>query len=108
MATKEITKREPKYPGPELEPELILAPEEEPRGKGKTVARLSLLWDHRQFLFRCAAIGLVASTLIAFLIPARYTATTQLMPPDQAGQGMASMLSALSKSVGDLGGIGTE
>ncbi len=108
MATKEITKREPKYPGPELEPELILAPEEEPRGKGKTVARLSLLWDHRQFLFRCAAIGLVASTLIAFLIPARYTATTQLMPPDQAGQGMASMLAALSKSVGDLGGIGTE
>jgi capsule polysaccharide export protein KpsE/RkpR len=108
MATKEITKREPHYPGPELEPELILAPEEEPGGKGKTVARLSLLWDHRRLLLRCAAIGLVASTLIAFLIPVRYTATTQLMPPDQAGQGMASMLAALSKSVGDLGGIGTE
>jgi capsule polysaccharide export protein KpsE/RkpR len=52
--------------------------------------------------------GFVALAIIAFLIPVRFTSTTQLMPPDQAGQGMASMLAALSKSVGDLGGIGTE
>lgn len=107
MATKEITKREPQYPGPELEPELILGTGGQAREKWM-VASLGLLWDRRRFLFRCAAIGLVASTIIAFLIPVRYTSTTQLMPPDQSGQGMASMLAVLGKSGGDLGGIGAE
>lgn len=107
MATKEITKRESQYPGPELEPELILDAEEEPRETGRTVARLGLLWEQRRFLFRCAAIGLVASTIIAFLIPPRYTSTTRLMPPDQSGQGMASMLAALGKA-GGLGAVGGE
>jgi capsule polysaccharide export protein KpsE/RkpR len=111
MATKEITKRESQYPGPELEPELVLDAEEQPRAPGKAVAQLGLLWEHRRFLFRRAAIGLVASTIIAFLIPLRYTSTTRLMPPDQAGQGMASMLAALGKgggAGGDLGSIGGE
>jgi uncharacterized protein involved in exopolysaccharide biosynthesis len=108
MATKEITKREPQYPGPNLEPGLILGTEEELRGKGKTVARLTLLWDQRRFLFRSAALGLIASTILAFLIPVRYTSTTQLMPPDQAGQGMATMLAALGKAGGELAGIGSE
>ena len=30
------------------------------------------------------------------------------MPPDQTGQGMASMLAALGKASGDMGGIGAE
>jgi uncharacterized protein involved in exopolysaccharide biosynthesis len=106
MATKEITKRESQYPGSELEPELVLDAEEQPRTPGRTVAQVGLLWEHRRALFRRAAIGLVASTIIAFLIPPRYTSTTRLMPPDQAGQGMASMLSALGKAAGDIGGIG--
>src|ERR1700693_2414729 len=106
MATKEITKRGSQYPGPELESELILDAEEEARAKRRTVARLGLLWEHRRFVLRWAAIGLVASTIIAFLIPVRYTSTTRLMPPDQAGQGMASMLASLGKAGGDIGGIG--
>ena len=44
----------------------------------QAVARLRLLWEHRGLLFRGALIGLVLSTLIAFLIPTRYEATTQL------------------------------
>lgn len=70
------------------------------------VGRLSLLWQERRFLFRCSAIALASSIVIVFLIPVRYTSTTRLMPPDQAGQGMASMLAAVSKSAGDLGTIG--
>src|ERR1017187_6418489 len=35
-------------------------------------------------------------------------ANRQLMPPDQAGQGMTSMLAALTKGGGDMGGIGAE
>ncbi|MGD1081705.1 MAG: lipopolysaccharide biosynthesis protein [Candidatus Sulfotelmatobacter sp.] len=45
---------------------------------------------------------------MAFLIPPRFTSTTRLMPPDQAGQGMASMLASIGKAVGDIGGIGGE
>src|ERR1700684_587012 len=106
MATKEIAKRQPQYAEPDLEPELVL--EAEPRETGQAVARLRLIWEQRRFLFRCAAIGLLASTIIAFLIPLRYSSTTRLMPPDQAGQGMASMLAALGKGGADLGGIGGE
>jgi capsule polysaccharide export protein KpsE/RkpR len=109
MATKEITKREPQYPGPELEPDLILGAAEEHRAKERRlVTRLTLLWDRRRVLFRCAAIGFVALAIISFLIPVRFTSTTQLMPPDQAGQGMASALAALGKSGGDMAGIGAE
>jgi capsule polysaccharide export protein KpsE/RkpR len=52
-------------------------------------------------------MGLVASTAAAFLIPPRYTTTTRLMPPDQAGQGLASMMAALGKS-SELGSLGAE
>jgi capsule polysaccharide export protein KpsE/RkpR len=67
---------------------------------------LRLLWDCRRTLFRDAAIGLLASTLIAFLIPRSYTSTTQLMPPDtQSSSGMAMMAAMATKSVGNLAGM---
>jgi capsule polysaccharide export protein KpsE/RkpR len=106
MATKEITKRQAEYPEPVLEPELISEAGDRPRNRGQVVAMIALLWDRRQFLFRRAAIAFVASSILALIIPVRYTSTTRLMPPDQAGQGMASMLAAVSKASGDIGGIG--
>src|SRR5215469_10417379 len=45
--------------------------------------RFRLLWDSRRILLSATAIGLLASTLVAFLIPRSYTSTAQLMPPDQ-------------------------
>ena len=69
------------------------------------------MWQERRFLLRCAAIGMVISIIIVLLIPVRFTSTTRLMPPDQAGAGMASMLAALGKGSGggsDLGMIGSE
>ena len=75
-------------------------------GTGRIVAKIALLWEQRQFLFRRTAIALVASSIIVFLIPVRYTSTTRLMPPDQAGQGITSMLAAVGKASGDIGGIG--
>ena len=104
MATRNIIRRQPRYEEPEVEPELITASAEEER---KTVERLRILWDHRAVLYRWAAIGLAASTAIAFLISPRYTTTTRLMPPDQAGQGLATMVAALGKST-ELGSLGTE
>jgi uncharacterized protein involved in exopolysaccharide biosynthesis len=63
----------------------------------RLVSRLRLLWSQRSFLFRIVVYGLVLSTLIAFLIPSRYTSETRLMPPDnQSGSGLAMMAATLT------------
>lgn len=107
MATREIAKR---YTEPELEAELVSIPEGEAREGGNSVEKWRLLWENRELLYRSVLVGLVASTIIVVLIPARYTTTSRLMPPDQASQGIASMVAALGKGGGssDLGSIGTE
>ena len=67
---------------------------------------LRLLWDHRRFFLRAVGLGLAASTLFAFLLPKRYTATTQLMPPDaQSTSGMAMMALAAKAGGGGMGSI---
>jgi uncharacterized protein involved in exopolysaccharide biosynthesis len=67
---------------------------------------LRLFWDRRKFFFRAIAIGLVGSTVLAFLIPKSYTSTTQLMPPDsQSASGMAMMAALAGKAGGGLGSI---
>ena len=106
MATREIAKRQPQYTDPEIDPELIPIPDQATLG-GRSVAKLRVLWDRRKLLFRWFVIGVVGSLILAFIIPIRYTATTRLMPPDQAGQGIASMFAALGKS-SELGALGSE
>jgi capsule polysaccharide export protein KpsE/RkpR len=64
---------------------------------------LRLFWDQRRFLLRIAAYGLVASTLIAFLIPKRYQSTARLMPPDTQSSSGLAMMAALSARTGGLG-----
>ncbi len=66
--------------------------------------RLRLLWDRRRFLFRAGAIGLLASTLVAFLIPKSYTSTAQLMPPDQQSSSALAMMAGMASKAG--GGLG--
>jgi uncharacterized protein involved in exopolysaccharide biosynthesis len=95
-----------RQPVPELpEHDLPTAPglQEPPQG---SVAYLRLLWEHRRLLFRVAVYALLASTLAAFLIPARYESTARLMPPDnQSGSGLTTAVAAMS-GVGGLGGTG--
>lgn len=70
----------------------------------RLVARLRLFWEARKLLFAAFVLGAMVSLGLAFLIPSRYEATTQLMPPDgQSSSGMA-MLSALAGRTGGLGG----
>ena len=68
----------------------------------RLLARVRLLWNDRRFLVRCGLAGLLAATIIAFLIPKRYESTAQLMPPEAQSPGNLAMLTALSGS----GGIG--
>jgi uncharacterized protein involved in exopolysaccharide biosynthesis len=98
-----------RQPVPEL-PEhhlpLATGPEETPQASGNSVVYLRLLWEHRRLLAQVALYGLLASTLVAFIIPARYESTARLMPPDnQSASGLAAAAAAMSGSVGGLAGI---
>jgi capsule polysaccharide export protein KpsE/RkpR len=101
-----------RHPVPEL-PEHDLpvtpGPEGTPQDSGNSVAYVRLLWEHRQMLARVALWGLVASTLLAFLIPVRFESTARLMPPDSSQSGgLAMAAAALSGGAGGLGGIATD
>jgi uncharacterized protein involved in exopolysaccharide biosynthesis len=64
------------------------------------------LWSQRTFLWKAAIAGLLAGTLVAFLLPKRYESTTQLMPPDnQSGAGLA-MLAGMEAGPGRTTGGG--
>ena len=68
-----------------------------------------LFWEHRGFVLRAGAYALVASTLVALVIPARYQSVTRLMPPDSqssSGLGLFAGMSARNgASAGALTGI---
>jgi uncharacterized protein involved in exopolysaccharide biosynthesis len=68
-------------------------------------AILLLFWNHRRELVCTTAIGFLVATAVAFLIPATYTSTTQLMPPDSQSSSGLAMISALAKVGGGLGSM---
>ncbi len=79
--------------------EITLVEELEDRQRhDRAIARLRLLWDHRGFLFDALVLGLVASLVIAFLIPSRYESTTRLMPPDDQAQGLGMVAGLLGRT----------
>ena len=71
------------------------APPAEPARMQLVVARL--LWDQRAFILQWCARGLVIATIMAVLVPNRYSATTRLMPPESSGGSGMAMISALVK-----------
>jgi capsule polysaccharide export protein KpsE/RkpR len=74
----------------------------------RTVANLRLVWEHRRMLRRAGLSALLASTLIAFLIPKRYEATTQIMPPEGvSGVGMAMLDTLSARGSGESTGGGS-
>lgn len=101
----------------ELEPvsEDLLDPREDLSGQPPEPVQapliiLRLLWDQRAFILRWAVRGLIISTIIALLVPNRYTATTRLMPPESQGGSSIAMLSAvISKTAAPgLGGLASD
>jgi uncharacterized protein involved in exopolysaccharide biosynthesis len=101
--------RQPVHEVPEHQLPLAPEPEETLQAKENSVAHLRLLWDHRLLVARVVFAGILASALIAFLIPTRYESTARLMPPDntQSG-GLAMAAAALSGGAGGLGGIASD
>jgi uncharacterized protein involved in exopolysaccharide biosynthesis len=102
-----------RQPVPELpDREIPASPKTEmtPESGEKTIEKLRLLWDHRRLLFRTAVYALFASTLIAFLIPARYESTARLMPPDsnQSTSNLAMAAATFAGGTSGLGGMASE
>ena len=90
---------------PDLEPSISSygAGDAEPSGRSKT-EWLQIFWQQRQFLKRLTIRGLLAVTLLAFLIPKRYESTTRIMPPDAESSPGMGMLAALAGRGGGGGG----
>jgi uncharacterized protein involved in exopolysaccharide biosynthesis len=114
--TSQGVKQSPERLEPEIGAPAVLDVQESMDMRTRQAERLRLLWDRRRFFRRAAGIGLAASTLFALLLPKRYTATTQLMPPDTQSQSTAGMAmiaamtakagaSALGPLAGDLLGL---
>jgi uncharacterized protein involved in exopolysaccharide biosynthesis len=75
--------------------------------RAKVFGQLLLLWGRRRYLGKAFLAGLVTGCLVAFLIPARYESSAQLMPPDnQSGSGLAMLAALTAKSGGGGGGLG--
>ena len=68
------------------------------------VSNAALLWANRLTLVRVAALALVLSTVIAFVLPNQYESTTRIMPPEQA-TGSAAMLAALTGKGSAVNGL---
>jgi uncharacterized protein involved in exopolysaccharide biosynthesis len=82
------------------------SPEPETRESSqKVLASLRLLWERRRLLFRVMLYSLLASTPVAFLIPARYESMTRLMPPDNQSASSLAAAAAMPSAAGELGGI---
>ena len=68
-----------------------------------------LLWSRRRLLLRTAVYAMLASSVIALLIPVQYQSVTRLMPPDsESGAGLGMLAAAAGRGgigVGALGGI---
>src|SRR5712664_265100 len=94
---------------PEHDLPIAPGPEETPQASGVSVAHLRLLLEHRRLLARVALCGLLASLLIAFIIPTRFESTARLMPPERSQSGgLAMAAAALSGGAGGLGSIAGE
>lgn len=66
----------------------------------EVLGKLRLLWRERQFVYRVTAIGLLLTTVLAFLIPKQYESTTRLMPPDNQSSTAMAMLAAMTSKMG--------
>ena len=100
------------YERPAL-PALRAEDESRPFAWERVLGRVRLLWSRRRFLFRVACAGLLFATIVAFLIPASYESTAQLMPPDSSSDNIFALLAGLggqgsSASGSALGGLASD
>jgi len=76
--------------------------------KRRPIDRIRLLWEGRGVLRRSLLAGLLASTVLAFLLPKKYQAVTRLMPPDSQSSSALTMAAVAGRTgnpaMGDIAG----
>jgi len=91
---------------------LLLSEQRIPLRKGERFAsNCRLLWQRHDVLRRATLYGFLYFTVLAFIIPSRYSSTARLMPPDnnQAASGLAAVAAMVSSSAGSAaGGLANE
>ena len=87
--------------GPELR--ALAAADADQLARERFIAQLRQIWEQRGQLFWVVICGALVATLIAFLIPSRYTSTARLMPPDNRSTA-GTALAALAGRAGSSGG----
>lgn len=90
-----------------MHPELATPPSGEDREaeRAQLVATLRRVWESRKLILRIVGAGALLNVGLVMLIPVRYEATTQLMPPDGQSSNGTAMLAALAGRGGGFGGI---
>jgi capsule polysaccharide export protein KpsE/RkpR len=84
------------------------APEwNESPARERMLPRLRLLFGMRRFLGRCAVVGFLVATLIAFLIPSEYESTARLMPPDSPQSGGMALMAMVGSGQNGASGLGS-
>lgn len=74
----------------------------------RNAERVRLLWNNRKFLAKLSVGGLLTATALAFLLPTRFTASAELMPPSNSS-GTNAMSALLASRVGTgLAGLAQE
>ena len=91
---------------PELQPTFMPDDEENRGARERSILKVRLLWAERRFLFRAGIAGLLASILLAFLLPKRFVSTAQLMPPDSQTSSTLALVAGLVGQAGQGGGGG--
>jgi capsule polysaccharide export protein KpsE/RkpR len=87
---------------PELEKRYSPAPDPE----DKKAEKLWVLWRSRGFLWGVAWKTLIASIVLAFLVPAHYKSAVRFVPGENSGNnGGGSMMGLLSKAIGGSDGL---
>lgn len=64
-----------------------------------------MLWNSRRALLRGTVAGVLLSSAVAVLIPASYTSTAELMPPDTQSSSGLAMITALARGGGGMGAL---
>ncbi|AXC11264.1 Tyrosine-protein kinase Wzc [Acidisarcina polymorpha] len=70
------------------------------------VTNASVLWEHRRLLVRVAAVSLILSLLLAFILPKQYKSSASIMPPSNSGASTAMLAALAGRALGGLNGLG--
>jgi capsule polysaccharide export protein KpsE/RkpR len=77
---------------------------EQESGEADLVPRLRLLWSQRVRLVKATLASFVVAAIITLLIPNKYDANVQLMPPDSTALSGTSAILGLMLGAGGVGG----